>query len=317
LDGLKKYSVLQLMGYAFCFYPLILCIIFGQNTFITLFLYTLFYIFLTKNRDFSAGVALGFLLYKPQLGLALGLIVLLQRRWRAVAGAALSVLFCLVAGFKISPKAMMDFFHLLPSLTSLIRHYKVPCPYLNEPSASIPPELVNDHYIYHLTYPSDGIQSFFGFASILLDRWSPLLANGLFILLTLGFGLVFLYTIVRMEWNPKSRRWHATMAGLISLGLLLSPHLFDYDLMLLLLPLAILLHAYPQGTNNRPLDGGPLLAWTAVLYGITVVGRSLTLQQIKLAQAMGLPEMGVQLPVLVLALWSLLILRIARNFTEK
>ena len=61
-------------------------------------------------------------------------------------------------------------------------------------------------------------------------------------------------------------------AATFAFGLLISPHLYLYDLMLLLLPLAIVLSHYPRGTLKRPLDGGSLLVWTALLYLVTFVG---------------------------------------------
>ena len=91
-----------------------------------------------------------------------------------------------------------------------------------------------------------------------------------------------------------------------ALGLLISPHLFIYDLMLLLLPLAIVWSRYPPGpgAGGRPLDGGPLLAWTAWLYIVTFWGSYLTLGELRLGAALGLPKIALQLSVPVIAGWA-------------
>jgi hypothetical protein len=46
---------------------------------------------LRNERDFLAGLALGALIFKPQLGLVAAVVFVATRRWRVVAGAILSV----------------------------------------------------------------------------------------------------------------------------------------------------------------------------------------------------------------------------------
>ncbi len=99
----------RLIWLSLLFYPTLLWITFGQNTALTLFLYTITFVLLRRGYDLAAGLALGCLLYKPQLAIALALILLMRWRWRALIGGALSVTAWLAAGFLISPAAMLRY----------------------------------------------------------------------------------------------------------------------------------------------------------------------------------------------------------------
>lgn len=54
-------------------------------------------LFLLARRPLLAGLAIGALCYKPQLGVSIGLLLLVGGQWRAVGGAALSVVALCVA----------------------------------------------------------------------------------------------------------------------------------------------------------------------------------------------------------------------------
>jgi Glycosyltransferase family 87 len=62
----------------------------GQTSAVALACFTLMFFLLRARRDFLAGVALGCLIFKPQLGLAAAVLFVCVGRWKIVAGAALS-----------------------------------------------------------------------------------------------------------------------------------------------------------------------------------------------------------------------------------
>lgn len=62
-------------------------IAFGQTSAPALALFTLAFLALRSRRNFLAGLAIGCLIYKPQLGLAAAVIFLLAAEWKLVAGA--------------------------------------------------------------------------------------------------------------------------------------------------------------------------------------------------------------------------------------
>ena len=62
----------------------------GQTSALALACFTAAFFLLRRQREFSAGLALGCLTFKPQLGLAAAILFICLRRWKLVTGAALS-----------------------------------------------------------------------------------------------------------------------------------------------------------------------------------------------------------------------------------
>src|SRR5271168_3565725 len=62
----------------------------GQTSALALAFFTLAFFALRAQREFLAGLALGCLIFKPQLGVASAVIFLATRRWKVVTGALLS-----------------------------------------------------------------------------------------------------------------------------------------------------------------------------------------------------------------------------------
>lgn len=65
-------------------------ILWGQASALALVCFTLAYLALRSKREFLAGLALGSLMFKPQLGVAAAVIFLATRRWKVVAAAAIA-----------------------------------------------------------------------------------------------------------------------------------------------------------------------------------------------------------------------------------
>jgi hypothetical protein len=62
----------------------------GQTSALALACFTAGFLFLRDEREFLAGVALGCLIFKPQLGLVVAVVFVSSRMWRVVGGAVLS-----------------------------------------------------------------------------------------------------------------------------------------------------------------------------------------------------------------------------------
>lgn len=73
-------------------------IVWGQTSALALACFTAGFILLRDRREFAAGVALGCLVFKPQLGLAAAIVFIIIGSWRVVAGAALSAAAQLAVG---------------------------------------------------------------------------------------------------------------------------------------------------------------------------------------------------------------------------
>jgi hypothetical protein len=273
--------------------PTLQWLINGQNSTLSLFSYVFFFVMLRRGNDLAAGISLGLLLYKPQLILGLGLMLLVTQRWRAILGVVLGSLVWITIGLLTSPTAMKKYLEILPLLTNFYRY-----------------QSIIDTGMVHSPW---AVNSFFGFATLLLDNIWVRGANILFMLLSLG-GIAAIILIWRpITWKPGTREWDLNVAGTIVLGLLLSPQLHIYDLMLLLLPFAIILSYYAGSSHERVLDGGPLLVWSALIYVTCLVGNLLAFLQAELFALMGLPKFGVQLIIIVLLGWVAAVVRARKS----
>jgi hypothetical protein len=273
--------LLRLLGATFLFLPTLFWIMYAQSSAFSLALLTMAFVCLRRGRDLSAGLVLGCLAYKPQLALALCCVLLVKGRGWALLGGAASVCVWVVLGIAASPEATLAYLELSPELADLMRREG---------------------------YPTWGLSSFYGLAVVLLDGPWPAatvpMAFALSAAALLALGLLWR----RVTWLPGSEGWDLMMAGTLSWGLLVSPHLYHYDLMLLLLPLLVVaarLRAWSDTPERRVL-----LAWTALVCIASGLGHYVTRLQLELFAQAGWPALALQTSVLTAAAWGgLLLLR--------
>src|SRR3989475_1023034 len=74
-------------------------ILWGQTSGLALLCFTLAFLALSEDRPYLAGIAIGSLIFKPQLGLAPAIIFLFAREWKVIATAILAALAQLSVGW--------------------------------------------------------------------------------------------------------------------------------------------------------------------------------------------------------------------------
>lgn len=174
-------------------------IAFGQTSGPALVLFTLAFLALRSRRNFLAGLAIGSLIYKPQLGLAAAVVFLLAAEWKIVAGAlAASAAQLSFAWGWFGSAVMKQYFH------SLLR--------TNQALPFIEPRLYQVH-------------SLRGFWLLLLP-WSNV-ANVLYLLTALT--VLALTVLCWRSRAPLALRY----AALLLATVLVAPHLMAYDLVIL------------------------------------------------------------------------------------
>jgi alpha-1,2-mannosyltransferase len=263
------------------FFPTLAWFCYGQNTGLTLALLSAWFLWLRLGREPWAGLALGLLFFKPQLGLGPMLVMVLQRRWRVIGGAACGAAVWIALGMATVPRAMRQYLELAPTLFGFIR----------DPS-----------------YNTWGLLSGFGFGALLVDGVSKAAGSVFAYGATLAGVIAIALVTLRMKWEPGTRAWDLRMAGLIALGIVTSPQLFLYDAMLLLLPLALLL-AHEPGQRDQLLDGGPLLAQSGAMVIALFVGPYASLGIGNALRALGLPALVPQLATLTVVFFALGLVR--------
>ena len=278
-------SPLVLSALSFCFYPTIAWILANQNSAFTFLLYAVTYVQLRRRQDLPAGATLGLLLYKPQLAVTLVFMLAFKRRFKAVAGFLLTAALLIALGWALSPTAMSEYFRILPQIAEL--------PFLPG-------------------YPVEKMHNLYGFSLLLLANVSSRRAVELTAAALMIGGLLMVAMWWRsVPWRPTSREWNLTMAATLALGLLISPHLMLYDLMALLLPIAIVTAIYAKSDREQRLDGGPLLVWTALMYAFAFVSTYSTDLMLEATIALGVPRLAVQLSVPIIFGWAVIAHRAA------
>jgi hypothetical protein len=101
----------------------------GQTSALALACFTATYVALRSNRVFTAGLAIGCLIFKPQLGLAAAFVFLWAREWKVVAGALSAAAAQLSVGwFHYGTPVMRDYFDHLVHVRDLYSQLE-PRPY--------------------------------------------------------------------------------------------------------------------------------------------------------------------------------------------
>jgi hypothetical protein len=208
----------------------------GQNSFFSLLILTAFCALLTTRRDVAAGVVLALLGYKFQLVLLAAAVLVLKRRWRGVAGFALGGLATLgLTGIVLGPAALTDYLAFGSRLGQLMHVEGF--------------DVSNQH-------------SWHGFFALLGQGWlSPGQARLLAIAATV-LSLWPLCAIWKGPWLPGSSRFALQLSALMMATLLVSPHLFHYDMLLAILPAMLWYRAAVR--ESAPAGDHLFRAWLAI-----------------------------------------------------
>ncbi len=174
-------------------------ILWGQTSGLALLCFTLAFLALRKNRPCFAGLAIGSLIFKPQLGLAAAIIFLFAREWKLIAAAILAALAQLNIGW-------------LYYGTPVIREYLRALMHVGDVLRMLEPRPYQMHSLRALWS--------------LLIPWTPLA----FILY--AATAVAVLVVASRSWRSKTSlglRYSALLLATV----LVAPHLTVYDLLIL------------------------------------------------------------------------------------
>ncbi len=218
----------------------LICAGHGQNGFLTAALFGGALILLNK-RPVVAGVLIGLLAYKPQFGLLIPLALLAGRQWTAFAAAAVTTV-VLMAGTAalFGPETWLAFWNNLAVINQKMAEGQVPILKMTSLFATLRVLGVNAGIAYAL------------------------------------HGALAAAVAAVVAWVWHRRRATASSAAVLIVGaLLVSPHVYDYDLPVLAVAIALIGWA---AYSSEPLPGERavlVLAWLTpmiVLASVTYVG---------------------------------------------
>ncbi len=228
------------------FSPLWQSLLSAQKTPLLLLLFTASYVLLRRGRPGSAGIVFGLAGFKPQLLLVIAASMLVRRQWRFLAGVAVTACVFGTLCLALEPT----------TLSQYLAFARLAIDQPNQP-----------------WFPLERMHCWYGFFRLL---W-PGAPAGKVQAATAAAGLGTLFLLIPL-WRRRddtgavfTLQWAAVIVATI----LVSPHLLEYDLALLLLPfllLGVLL------AERRPLleeHRGLVLTMLAAVFVLAGVSRTL------------------------------------------
>ena len=174
-------------------------LVWGQTSGLALLFFTLAYLALHRKQDILAGLAIGCLVFKPQLGLAAAIVFIFIKKWKVVAGAGLSACLQLSIGW-------------LHYGTAVMRNYVETISHTHQILALLEPR----------PYQTHCLRTFWS----MIVPW-PDISFALY----LGSAIFVAILLVRC-WKQQFAL-ELRFAALLLATVLVSPHLTVYDLVIL------------------------------------------------------------------------------------
>jgi hypothetical protein len=203
---------------AVIFAPFTKSLVSAQKGTVLLALFTATFALLERRRSFAAGAVFGLVAFKPQLGLVLAGVAAFERDARFLAGAVTSGLALLALSLAADPALPLDWARAISNATPQME-----------------PELLRRSHT--------GL----GQVRLFLGAWSGPAVFGLWAIFAVA-TVAALGALLRATREPCDLPLR--YSGIVLATVLLSPHLYGYDLTLLLIPFALLLADATESTRK-------------------------------------------------------------------
>lgn len=237
---------LWLLPMALLYGPTVLSLVSSQKATLCLLVLTGSFVLLDRRQPMRAGVVFGLLAFKPQLTLVIGLAMLYKRQWRFVCGGCATGLALVALCALLGGNVCMQYLQFSRSAAR----------YVNTPGYDTSRSHCLDGFIVELA----------GGTATTLTRVATMIASTAVVALSAW--------LLRGCSQPGSRQFALQFSGLVIATILLSPHLFAYDLTLLLLPMLVLglIAAAEELPSRRALAVGVIGLFVApAVSGVTVM----------------------------------------------
>ncbi len=193
-----------------------------QKGTLCLLILTATFLLLHRQRTFVAGMVFGLLLFKPQMTLVIGLAMLFKRQWWFAAGSVATGIVCCAMSLVVGTDACADFIRF----TTGAAEYHHTAGY----------DLFKSHCVY-------------GFFTLLSGQSDAGWIQSATVL-TIGAIATMLGVILRGRIETRNDRFAWQFSALVVATVLCSPHLFTYDLTILLLPIALVTLQLQQADHH-------------------------------------------------------------------
>lgn len=193
--------------------PLIRCITTGQKGTLCLLIFSATFYLYVRKKNFSSGLVFGLLIFKPQLAVVVGLGMVLQRNWAFLKGCLVTMAIGLVAMSLMGTDVLLNYLQFCMGAGDYV-----------ETSGY---DLYKSHCLLGFLAMLGGGEA------TSLTKISWLISSSVI------FGLL-INMFHHLRQQPFGVRAPLEFSALIIATLLITPHLFTYDLVILLLPMFLL-----------------------------------------------------------------------------
>ena len=207
------------------FAPATTSLLIGQDSMLILFIYTLVFVLLQRSAQFAAGGVLALGLFKFQLILPFACILLARRKWAGLAG------FASVGGLLILVSVAISGFQVLHEYPRFL--------------------LFDSNYQQVAGFQPEFMPNIRGIVYLLLSRWIRSSVLNILVL------VLSVFTVWSASKSWRDERFGLSFSTAVIATLLTSYHLYNYDVTLLLLPVAIVFSELAQ--QKRLRANSPLL----------------------------------------------------------
>lgn len=202
------------------FYPFVMALFVGQMVVILLFAFWKGYQALERGEDLRAGAWFGLLLIKPQYAAVLMLVLLVKRRWPAIAGAAATGFGILATSVAVGG---------LSGVVAYVRMILIDYPNYSGGLAISPQDMISWRALVLNMEPD-------------VSKVPGLVLTAVLSILSLAV----LAVMWRGEWNPRTPRFHYQMLATMLVSLLVAYHSQVHGAVLLMVPGAIIAAREPS-----------------------------------------------------------------------
>jgi len=223
--------------------PLLLSLTTGQKSSLLFLILTGTFCLMRADKPFLAGAFFGLIAFKPHLGIPIGLFMLIHRQWSFVIGCYITVGCLIVASLATGFDICTDFFGVTMGFTNYVHNGG-----------------------YHL---EQGFSLWSAWQLALSDREMAKILTIVTTLIVLA-GTAF---ALRKKESLQGDQLLTSMSIMTIATVLVAPHLYAYDLAMLLLPLILLGHQLIQRFQTAPSQSPgqylPVAALAIVLLGMS------------------------------------------------
>jgi len=233
----------QIHAATFCFFPVVVSLIQGQDSLLLLFFLTWAFVLLKRGKETHGGAVLALSLFKFHLVLPLYFVFLVKGKWKVLKGSTYSALFLLALSFAmVGIRGISDYVRLLSEMVTWSNKYN---------------------------FTPSQMRNIRGMLALALGEQSRLL--NVTALILAGSVLIATVLLWRGAWSPQSQKFDLQFSLTLIAGLLIGHYLYSHDQSILVLPMFILLGVAQSVTRTIGVTIFVLMAVANAAMAIAVV----------------------------------------------